>query len=551
LKTTKKILILFAVLVTKASFFYGQELKLELKSLKKTDHLILENIRYQKIHKNNTSVKKELTKLSDHLKKQGYFTNTIDSILHLNANRIAFFSLGKKIKNVTLKTSNVAPRLVKKFKINNDLLVLPIEKLDSFLENISKKLDAEGRSFSKVSLSSIKIEKERLFATLEITAGKKREIHSIEVKGYPNFPKSFLKNYFRLDKDKDFNKKRMNEIYELTNKLQFVAPLKKPEVLFTPDSTFLFIYLKKKASNSIDALLNFASEDNGEVFFNGNIDLELNNTLDYGEKFKLFWNKVDKDRQELQVSSTIPHLFQSNISPSLEFSLYRQDSSFVTSKFSTQFSYPLNSKHKISISYSSEKSTSNSTNSVEIENYKNFFFGINYKYQTIFKNAGKSKLNFSVSSEFGQRQTLDATKQTKYIGIIDYTYIFNNRATLFLSNTTGYLNSKNYLFNELFRIGGVNTLRGFNEQSLFTDRYSFVNLEYRYKTNKTSYVYTITDAGVFRRDFKQHTALGLGLGYLYQTKNFQINLGLATGTLNDEKINFRNTKLLLSWKNYF
>lgn len=551
MKTKKKILILFAVLVAKASFFYGQELKLELKSLKKIDHLILENIRYQKIHKSNTSIKKELTKLSDHLKKQGYFTNTIDSILHLNAKRIAFFSLGKKIKNVTLKTSNVAPRLVKKFKINNDSLVLPIEKLDSFLENISIKLDAEGRSFSKVSLSSIKIEKERLFANLEITAGKKREIHAIEVKGYPNFPKSFLKNYFRLDKDKDFNKKRMNEIYELTNKLQFVAPLKKPEVLFTPDSTFLFIYLKKKTINSIDALVNFASEDNGEVFFNGNIDLELNNTLDYGEKFKLFWNKVDKDRQELQVSSTIPYLFQSNISPSIEFSLYRQDSSFVTSKFSTQFSYPLNSKHEISISYSSEKSTSNSTNSAEIENYKNFFFGINYKYQTIFKNVGKNKLNFSVSSEFGQRQTLDATKQTKYIGIIDYTYIFNNRATLFLSNTTGYLNSKNYLFNELFRIGGVNTLRGFNEQSLFTDRYTFVNLEYRYKTNKTSYVYTITDAGVFRRDFKQHTALGLGLGYLYQTKNFQINLGIATGALNDEKIIFRNTKLLLSWKNYF
>ena len=144
--------------------------------------------------------------------------------------------MGKKIKNVTLKTSNVAPRLVKKFKINNDLLVLPIEKLDSFLENISKKLDAEGRSFSKVSLSSIKIEKERLFATLEITAGKKREIHSIEVKGYPNFPKSFLKNYFRLDKDKDFNKKRMNEIYELTNKLQFVAKLCKR------DSSYIFMH---------------------------------------------------------------------------------------------------------------------------------------------------------------------------------------------------------------------------------------------------------------------------------------------------------------------
>ena len=41
--------------------------------------------------------------------------------------------------------------------------------------------------------------------------------------------------------------------------------------------------------------------------------------------------------------------------------------------------------------------------------------------------------------------------------------------------------------NELFRIGRYNSLRGFNEQSLFTDFYAFGGVEYRYLVNNQAF----------------------------------------------------------------
>ena len=43
--------------------------------------------------------------------------------------------------------------------------------------------------------------------------------------------------------------------------------------------------------------------------------------------------------------------------------------------------------------------------------------------------------------------------------------------------------------NELFRIGGLKTLRGFDEESIFASVYSIFTLEYRFILEQNSYYY--------------------------------------------------------------
>ena len=105
--------------------------------------------------------------------------------------------------------------------------------------------------------------------------------------------------------------------------------------------------------------------------------------------------------------------------------------------------------------------------------------------------------------------------------------------------------------NELFRIGGANSIRGFNEQSIFTESYTFFNIEYRILTNPTSYLYTITDFGQFSSINQQKNVLGLGIGYLFNTGNSQINLNASVGKNDSNTIDFKEVKLIINWKNYF
>jgi hemolysin activation/secretion protein len=124
----------------------------------------------------------------------------------------------------------------------------------------------------------------------------------------------------------------------------------------------------------------------------------------------------------------------------------------------------------------------------------------------------------------------------------------NSRSSISIKNKIGYLNSDTFINNELFRIGGVNTIRGFNEQSIITNDYNIFKIEFRYLTSEKTYFYTITDAGRIKLDSKNKNLLGLGLGYLFTTKKARVNISLAKSNQNTDlkEINFT-----VKWTNFF
>jgi hypothetical protein len=115
------------------------------------------------------------------------------------------------------------------------------------------------------------------------------------------------------------------------------------------------------------------------------------------------------------------------------------------------------------------------------------------------------------------------------------------------------LNSSNYLINELYRIGGANSIRGVNEQSIFTNAYAFTNLEFRYLTSAISYLYTITDIGFFKNSITDelNDIYGIGGGYRFKLNNNFVNLGYVIGNNSNNQIKLNKSKLIVRWTTYF
>ena len=246
-------------------------------SKKNSDLEVLEKIDYQKKHIDSISLKKEILKISDYLQNIGYFTNNIDSLSIDSKTFTLYFSLNEKLNFASIKTS---PNL-------NTNFIVPIRSLKEKLNLLTKKLEDDGKSFSKLKLTNIKIKKDTLFADLKINQSKKRKINKIITKGYKKFPEKFIKNYLGLKENILFRKSKMKEVSEDIKSLSFVSEIKKPEILFTKDSTLFYIYLKKEQNNSFEGLINFTSKENGNLLINGNINLKLENILNTGELFKI------------------------------------------------------------------------------------------------------------------------------------------------------------------------------------------------------------------------------------------------------------------------
>ena len=129
----------------------------------------------------------------------------------------------------------------------------------------------------------------------------------------------------------------------------------------------------------------------------------------------------------------------------------------------------------------------------------------------------------------------------------------SKRSYIYVKNKSGFLNSSNYLTNELFRIGGANSIRGLNEQSIYTNRFLYTNIEYRFLTSVVSYLYSITDIGFYNESIstKTRNALGLGGGYRFKLNNNFIDLGYVIGSYSDSEMNLNNSKLIVKWTSFF
>ena len=536
-------------LVIFSNGFFAQDFTLKISSKRTNDIKILDKIDFKKSHADSTFLYNEVYRISDYLKNQGYFTNIVENIAKVNNNFTAYFSLGQKIDRVVIR------KFKNGLKKETDSIVVPIEKLQSMLNLASKKLDTEGKSFSKIQLKNITIRGNTLFAELEVYQSKKRNINRVIVKGYELFPRSYIKHHFNISEQTVFNKEKIKEISDATKSLKFVKEIKPPEVLFTKDSTLLYIYLKKHQNNSFDGLVNFASDESGDVLFNGHVDLKLSNVLHAGENFELFWNRVGNERQEFKIATEIPFLLGSAFSLDSYFNIYKQDSTFLNVKFHSGVSYNLNSKSNIAITYDSETSENlqEDTTTNNIEDFDNYFLGLQFEYRIPKNDYFLNDLFYvEINPTVGKRKFPNtSSNQFKINFTASYLWEFEERSSIYIRNKTGYLNSDTYVDNELFRIGGANSIRGFNEQSIYTNTFSFFNIEYRYLTSQTSYLYSVTDIGTAEILANNQTLLGLGVGYFFTMNTSQISVSSVVGKASENNFDFKNAKIIIKWKVLF
>ena len=532
----------------------SQDFSLEINSNKTTENIFLSKMKYKTKHIDSTALFLELNSVQKHLKMNGYFLSRIDSVSKKGEKYIAYLNLDKKIDSVLLKHKNIGNQILQKYNFKNNYIKIPVNQLEEILNDISTFQELKGNAFSKIKLKKLRIDNKTLYAEIDLTTSKKRKIDKVIIKGYENFPKSFIKNYLNINSKTTFNKKKLMEISKLSKGLDFISETKPPETLFKKDSTLIYIYLKKIQGSSFDGLVNFNSQENGKLQFNGYLDLKLKNILNKGEQLNLLWNSFGNEKQEFSISVKTPYIYNSKLSPEFTFSLYKQDSTFLNINLNANLKYQIKNNTNLFVSFNSEKSENSAENiSNNISTYENYFLGFGYEYKILKNDMFRNDIFFiNINPSFGKRKTINNTsQQIKIATTLAYLLDLNRKNSIYFRNKTALLNSTNYFDNELFRIGGNKSIRGFNEQSIFVKNYLLQNIEFRYQTSKSSYMYTITDLALITATNSKEKLYSFGLGYLFNSNNSQINISTAVGTNTKNPIDFKNTQFFVNWVNFF
>lgn len=537
----------------------AQEFQLKILGQNERETKIIDSIGYTLKHKNTKSIIDENNFFYEKLHKKGYTDSQLIENNKPNDSCFNFkYSLGVKVKSLHLYINEeVQQNISTLYEMKNDTLSLPYEEIETFLNTILKKLESNGFSMAKVKLVNIQKRKGFLIADLSVTKATKRHVNDIVINGYDKFPIGHKKNLIRLYRNKVFNQKNLERLYNDIEKFRFVKQSKFPEILFTKDSTKIYVYLEKTKPNTFDGFIGFNNDENKKLVFSGYLDLILNNILNSGEKLSLYWKSNGQDQKTFNFGVELPYLFKSPLGFKADLNIFKQDSTFQNTKTGIDLGYYFNYNSRLYLGYqSTESSDIQNVNTASLSDFENTFLTTSFEFVD-FKNDDflfPEKTHFELKIGTGKRDS-KILSDNQFFGsmLLKHNFYLNEKNSINIKSQNFYLQSENYIVNELQRFGGINSIRGFIENSLQGDLFGSLLSEYRYILSPSLYVHSIIDYAYIqdKTSDSNQNLLGIGFGFGLLTKNGLFNLVYANGSTNNQTIKLSNSIVHISFKANF
>jgi len=554
----------FRVLCVFGVFSLGtaQELQLKIISKDSNETDLINSIGYSKAFDNFDDLQTEVSLFKDRLYLRGFIEAQILEISQTPPLLVAKLSLGPKYESIQLYASKSVFEFLElegvKDLESNPYCTTEIIALEPLLNSLTEFLTAKSYPFASISLKRIApIGKSTLRADLVVETKQARQLQSVEIKGYETFPRSFIKHYLGIKTNTPFDLKAIQSKTEAINQLLFAKQIRPAEVLFTQDTTRVYLNLEKTKSNRFDGFLGFGSDEtSGDLELNGYLNLNLINNLNFGESFRLNYRSDENDLKTFEAQLTLPFLFKTPIGSELELNIFKKDSTFTTAEQTASVFYQINPKQKVFLGIRSIQSNAllpETTNNVS--DYKTNAYELKYTYQQ--RTPQKLLVPISSAIEFrlskSKRKIMnETTNQLQYLLKTSKVFNLNPKNSFYIQLQVQGIDSDSYLFNELIRFGGINSIRGFEENSINASRLGVLASEYRYQLSPSLYVHTIIDAGYFESPIVFDQKLyGFGFGFGLLTDAGLLKFNLANGQIENQTFKFSDSKIHLSLRTTF
>ena len=517
----------------------------------------IDTVGYSKSFENYETLLLEIERFREVAYRLGYIESTVQSVTKNTSETVAQLMLGPKYESVQIYGDKVLFELLdlKPIETTGSLSYhqTKVSELEVLMNQLTDALASKSFPFASVALKNIiPIDKTTLKADLVVVTKQARQLNTVEIKGYDKFPRSFIKHYLGIKTNIPFDLKAIQTKTETLDQLSFTNQLRPAEVLFTQDTTSVYLYLEKNKSNRFDGFLGFGSEETtGNLELNGYLYLNLVNNLNYGESFVLNYRSDENDLKTFESKLTLPYLFKSPIGSELKLNIFKKDSTFTTAEQSVNLFYQLNPKQRLFIGIKTAQSNAlEPIESSTIIDYKTNAYELRYTYQ----NRTPKDLLFPVKSQMEVRfsranRKTSALKTNQNIYLIKAAHLFNlNKSnSLYINLNAQGIDSKNYVSNELLRFGGIRTIRGFEENSINASSFGVLASEYRLRLSPFLYVHSIIDAAYFNTPIKSDQKLvGIGFGFGLLTEAGLLKFNLANGQLDNQNFRFSDSKVHLS-----
>jgi outer membrane protein assembly factor BamA len=516
------------------------------------------------------------------LHMKGYLEATADSVRKTVDSLVFEVRRGNQYHWLKLSNGNVSEDALRSagFKERTyKSAKLQFTKVRRVLKNTQTWYENNGYPFARVFLDSIEFRGAEAQAKLCAKAGTLNTIDSLSWRGSAKISKVFLYNYLGIKPGDAYNEQAILQIEDRVKELPFITQTKPADVFLLESQSLIRLYLDNRKASSFSGLVGFLpnNEKDGKLLITGEGIVKLKNALGKGEAFDAEWKRLQAATQSLSIRVSWPFLFNLPIGLDGAFNLYKRDTSFLNVQQSLGIQYIQKGNDYLKAFVEQRISsrlgaavTQNVTLQPDYADVSSLSYGLewnrsrlDYRYNPrkgfrilARSAAGTRKLN---EEDVGQENP-GAAQNSRFLQIsglldVDGFIPMFRQTTINIGFNGAFLSTERMFENELARIGGNSSIRGFDEESIFASTYLIGTLEYRYLLEQNSYLFLFGNGAWYEnvavnrniRDWPY----GFGAGLSFETRAGIFSISYALGSQFGNPIEFRSAKVHIGISSLF
>lgn len=561
------ILLFFKVLIIfNSHYFFGQKFSVKFNS---SDSLGV-NSRYlrPKQLKNSDELRPFLRNYRLKLIDDGYFLASTKITKQDQNSADVRIDFEKKFERIQLKINSEQKKTFKKAgitsKTNRDFVALRPGELKQISSKILNHYLNTGFPFAEVGFQNAEMNDDQLSCELEINPGNLFRWTAINLKGNVDISLRSLQTITGVIIHEPFSEEILNLVDKRLEQTIYFKKAKASEILFTEEGVELYVYLESQKVSSIQGAVGLQPNPiTQRVGLTGDIQVKLLNSFNKGENLDLNWRSIQPQTQALNLKLVYPYLFQTPFGIDARFNLFKRDSSFLDVRTNLGIQYQLANGSLLKAFYqlSSSDLLYGASNSIfsKLSKVRSNAYGLSFFRRKLDYIPNPMKGNtLLVEAAVGSRKTILDSVKNSLMGRINLQYqhyfqLYGRNVLKLAANFESYYTPEIFQ-NELYRFGGINSFRGFNEEELFASTKLITTLEYRFIVDRNSNAFLFYDQAFYENNalnyLKDHP-FGIGAGFSFGTKLGIFTISYALGKQLNNNLDFRSGKIHFGYTAYF
>lgn len=551
------------------------------------------------LHKDTFALYHQVAGLIDSMHAMQYIEAGVDSMVYSDTVTYIYIYAGPRYQAryiIASETAHGAGGDTITCMVNDSLTVQ--QHIKSLQQKHLQLLTGQGYPFAAAYIKPVVVDTLLIDFLITFDPGIRFTLGGVQVVGDLKVTPFYIRQMINMPVGDPYHPDIVSSVEKRARELPFANQTRSPAVVFAEDKAYLALFLNKKDINRFDLLIGVQPNTStipgvsNRLLLTGNATIELINQFGRGERFLAEYFQPSALQQQLKLEGEYPFIFSTPLGLQAGFRLLKFDSTYLEKYTEAGMQYYFTFDSRLKAFWNRASSDLTTINAAQIIaskklpanlDFKTDFFGLEYARQDLDYRFNPRK-GYQVQAKLGVGSRI-IYKNDKIIALndaldptFDFTALYDTvetntllikpeidgrvfipikkRFTLMIRTNGGLLSGTKTIYNnEKFRIGGIKTFRGWNEQSIFAAGFMVFTTEARMILDDLSAIFVFADQGWINYSNNEFGGfnwnMGLGAGINFGTNIGVFSLSAAIGRTHETHFSVQAAKIHFGYQSLF